>query len=81
MRLTARRAVAEGLADHQDEQADIETLADIFRWVERVDDPCCRDCGWLELAKQELLDAIERRRRYLAQEGTYDPAFGVPYVI
>lgn len=54
--------IAEGLADHALDQEERDARAQLIRWATAVFDPCCRECGWLTSAKQELRAAQRRAR-------------------
>lgn len=71
MRQGRREALAEGLADYEAERAEADALADVGYWTASTADPCCRDCGWLTYAKQELAAAL--RRAHAAGAGDEQP--------
>ena len=52
----------EGLADFALEREEADAREEMIRWSVRVADPCCRDCGFLTYAKQELIAALGRAR-------------------
>jgi hypothetical protein len=54
--------IAEGLADYDLEREEVEARAALIDWAARVADPCCRECGFLTYARQELLAALGRAR-------------------
>jgi hypothetical protein len=54
--------IAEGLADHGLEREEAEAREEMLRWSAHVADPCCRECGFLSYARQELRAALKRAR-------------------
>jgi hypothetical protein len=54
--------ITEGLADYALEREEADARADMIRWVVAVADPCCRDCGYLTYAKENLRAARKRAR-------------------
>lgn len=60
--------IAEGLVDYELEREEADAREDMIRWAARVVNPCCRDCGYLAYAKQELRAA----RRHASAVGVLD---------
>lgn len=54
--------IAEGLADYELDREEADARADMLRWAVAVADPCCRDCGYLTYAREQLGDARRRAR-------------------
>jgi hypothetical protein len=54
--------IAEGLADYELVREESDARAQVIRWSAAVVDPCCRECGYLTYAKQELHAARRRAR-------------------
>jgi hypothetical protein len=57
-RISARQSIAEGLAELEVEVFDDGLRAYIEYLIERVDDPCCADCGYVDDARQSLVQAL-----------------------
>jgi hypothetical protein len=66
--LNRQAALAEGLADHENDLAIEEALAAFIDWQCQVWDPCCADCGWLDWAKQERKAALRQYRKLTQAE-------------
>ena len=67
--------IMEGLADYVLEREEADAREDMIRWAVKVADPCCRDCGYLTYARQELRAARERAQAagvFDAQPGEAD---------
>ena len=64
--------IAEGLADYDLERQEADAREQLLRWAVRVADPCCRECGYLAYARQELRAA----RRRAAAAGVFDKQRG-----
>ena len=54
--------ISEGLADFALEREEADARADMIRWSAHVAAPCCRECGFLTYARQELAAALKRAR-------------------
>lgn len=54
--------ITEGLADYALDHEEAEARWRMIHWATRVVDPCCRECGFLTYARQELLAALRRAR-------------------
>ena len=57
-----RDKISEGLADYALAREEADAREEMIRWSARVADPCCRDCGFLIYARQELIAALRRAR-------------------
>jgi hypothetical protein len=55
-------AIEEGLADYELVREERDAHEQVIRWAAAVADPCCRECGYLTCAKQELRAALRRAR-------------------
>lgn len=51
--MNRQQALAEGLEDHLADQAIADAFKALVDLTVEIMDPCCRDCGWLDWAKQE----------------------------
>ena len=54
--------IVEGLADYALEREEADAREQMIRWAAHVAAPCCRDCGFLTYAGQELQAALKRAR-------------------
>ena len=64
--------IAEGLADYEQDREEAEAREQMLHWSAQVAAPCCRDCGWLAYAREELRTALRRARAagvFAAQPG------------
>jgi hypothetical protein len=61
-------AIAEGLADYASALEEMDAREQMIRWSAAVVDPCCRECGYLTYAKEELHAA----RRHARAAGVFD---------
>ena len=52
----------EGLVDFALEREEADARGDMIRWSAHVAAPCCRECGFLTYARQELSAALRRAR-------------------
>jgi hypothetical protein len=55
-------AIAEGLDDYVLDREEREAREQMIHWAAIVASPCCRDCGYLSYAKEELRAALRRAR-------------------
>ena len=55
-------AIAEGLEDYDLDREECDARAQMIRWAAVVASPCCRDCGYLAYAREELRSALRRAR-------------------
>ena len=54
--------IEEGLADYALEREEADAREQMIRWSVHVAAPCCRECGFLTYAGQELRAALKRAR-------------------
>lgn len=54
--------IAEGLVDYALDREEADAREQMIRWSADVADPCCRECGFLTYARQELRAALRRAR-------------------
>lgn len=50
--------ISEGLAHYALTREEVDARTDMIRWSVHVADPCCRECGFLTYARQELRSAL-----------------------
>lgn len=55
-------AIAEGLTDYELDREESDAREQVIHWSTAVVDPCCRECGYLTYAKEELHAALRRAR-------------------
>ena len=54
--------IAEGHAEHALAREEADAREQMLYWSANVAAPCCRDCGFLTYARQQLLAALRRAR-------------------